>query len=171
MSQETPESLPETGPERLAALVDRHAGALTLYARQLCASAEDVVQEALVELCAQATWPAEPVGWLYGTVRNKARAASRAAARRRQHEDRAARHAPAWFVGGSSDSLDRQTVRDALATLEEADREVIVARLWGGLSFEAVGQLIGTSDSTAHRRYVAALGQLRDRLGARAVEE
>ena len=36
-------------------------------------------------------------------------------------------------------------------------REVIVAQLWGGLTFEQVGELMGSSSSTAHRLYQAGL--------------
>jgi len=41
------------GPEQLAELVDRYGAALVLYARQWCATAEDVVQDALVKLAGQ----------------------------------------------------------------------------------------------------------------------
>jgi hypothetical protein len=41
------------GPEQLSRLVDDFAAALVLYARQWCASAEDVVQEAFVKLASQ----------------------------------------------------------------------------------------------------------------------
>jgi len=44
-------------------------------------------------------------------------------------------------------------------------REVIVAHVWGGLSFEQIGELIGSSASTAHRWYVAGLTLLRERMG------
>ena len=38
------------GPEQLGELVDRHAAALVLYARQWCACPEDVVQTAFLKL-------------------------------------------------------------------------------------------------------------------------
>jgi len=41
---------------------------------------------------------------------------------------------------------------------------VVVAHLWGGLTFEEVGRLMGCSDSAAQRRYLAALSALRERL-------
>jgi DNA-directed RNA polymerase specialized sigma24 family protein len=44
-------------------------------------------------------------------------------------------------------------------------REVIVAHLWGGLTFEQIGELIDASSSTAHRWYLAGLVTLRERLG------
>jgi RNA polymerase sigma-70 factor (ECF subfamily) len=40
-----------------------------------------------------------------------------------------------------------------------------VARLWGGLSFEQISELVGASVSTAHRRYFEGLSHLRERLG------
>jgi DNA-directed RNA polymerase specialized sigma24 family protein len=56
-------------PERLAWLLERHAPALELYARQFCRCADDVVQEAVIELAARAQAPDDDVAWLYGVVR------------------------------------------------------------------------------------------------------
>ena len=44
-------------------------------------------------------------------------------------------------------------------------REIIVARLWGGLSFEEIAQLAGESTSTVYRCYQRGLTALRERLG------
>jgi DNA-directed RNA polymerase specialized sigma24 family protein len=43
-------------------------------------------------------------------------------------------------------------------------REVIVARIWGGLTFDEIAQLVGCSLPTAHRRYQTGLTELRTRL-------
>ena len=43
-------------------------------------------------------------------------------------------------------------------------REVIGARLWGGLTFDEVARLVGCSLATAHRRFQAGLTELRMRL-------
>src|SRR5262249_25427490 len=51
-----------------------------------------------------------------------------------------------------------------LADLPLEQREVVVARIWGGLTFEDVARLAGCSLPTAHRRYQAALAALRERL-------
>ena len=53
----------------------------------------------------------------------------------------------------------------ALQGLPLEQREVIVARLWGGLSFEQLGELAGCSASTAFRRYEAGIEALRQKLG------
>ena len=45
------------GPEGLVRLVDAHAAALVLYARQWCAVPEDIVQEAFLKLVEAAETP------------------------------------------------------------------------------------------------------------------
>jgi RNA polymerase sigma-70 factor (ECF subfamily) len=151
------------GPEVLGQLVDEQAAALTLYARQWCRTPEDVVQEAFLKLVAQKRPPEHLVPWLYRVVRNGAISAARAAERRRRHESAAARQA-AWFVETDNTALDGETAAAALQTLPLDQREVLVAQLWGGLTFAQIGELMGTSSTTAHRLYVAGLKALRERL-------
>jgi RNA polymerase sigma factor (sigma-70 family) len=151
------------GPELLGRLVDEHAAALVLYARQWCAAPEDVVQEAFVKLAAQRLPPDSAAAWLYRVVRNGALSAARAARRRRRHESAAAR-APAWFLPSEAAGLDAEAAAAALQALPPELREPLVAHLWGGLTFEQVGALTGVSSSTAHRRYLSALSALRERL-------
>lgn len=144
--------------------MDEHAAALVLYARQWCAAPEDVVQEAFLKLVAQKQLPDNVVAWLYRVVRNGALDAARAARRRRQHEAVAAARTPLWFTAAPGAELDSATATAALAALPLEQREVIVAHLWGGLSFEQIAELIGCSSSTAHRWYGAGLLALRERL-------
>jgi len=151
-------------PELLGRLIDRHAATLELFARQFCTCPEDVVQEALLELARQPARPDDAAAWLYRVVRNKAISASRSARRRQRHEAEAAGRRPRWFEPAAGNAIDAQIVTDALECLTIRDREVIVARVWGGLSFQQIGRLIGASDSTAHRRYQAALETLREKL-------
>ena len=82
-------------PELLGQLVDDHAAALVLYARQWCAAPEDIVQQAFLKLVTQRPPPAKPVPWLFRVVRNEAISAMRAAKRRQRHESLAAAR-PAW---------------------------------------------------------------------------
>jgi RNA polymerase sigma-70 factor (ECF subfamily) len=152
------------GPEQLSRLVDEHAAALVLYARQWCAAPEDVVQEAFVKLAAQRHSPDNLIGWLYRVVRNGACAAARAERRRRRHETAAALRTPNWFAPAEGARLDGETAAAALQGLPLEQRETLVAHLWGGLTFEQIGELTGVSSSTAHRRYLAGLSALRERL-------
>jgi RNA polymerase sigma factor (sigma-70 family) len=70
-----------------------------------------------------------------------------------------------WFVEPEVDGLDAQTAVTALQRLPEHEREVIVARHWGGLSFEQIAEVAGCSASTAFRRYSAGIEALRKELG------
>ncbi len=152
----------------LGRLVDRHAAALELFARQWCETPEDVVQEAFVKLAAQLKPPENPAAWLFRVVRNGALNAAQAARRRRRYETAAA-ESTAWFQAKrtvtSSDALDPETAAAELRTLPLEQREVIVAHLWGGLSFQEIAVVAGCSTSTAHRLYSAGLSMMRERLG------
>ena len=155
------------GPEQLAELVDRYAAALVLYARQWCACPEDVVQTAFLKLVRAGTPPDNLLPWLYRVVRNGAIDASRAARRRSRYEAAAADTAPKWFSPSYDPTgLDAQAASAALVHLPAETREIIVAHLWGGLTFEQIAQAVGSSAATCYRRYAAGLDALRQKLGA-----
>jgi RNA polymerase sigma factor (sigma-70 family) len=154
------------GPELLTRLLDQHGASLVLYAQQWCDTPEDVVQEAFVRLMRQKAAPKNVVGWLYRVVRNGAISASRSRARRRRHEAAAAVCDEPWFDPAPSERLDADAATRALKRLPIDERETIVARLWGGLTFDEIARLTGSSTSTVHRRYQAGLAALRERLGA-----
>jgi len=151
-------------PTDLTALIDAHAGPLVLYARQWCGAPEDVVQEAFLKLVRQGRPPRDAVAWLYRVVRNGALDAAKMA-RRRRHLESAAVRPVRWFVEPEVDGLDAATAVAALERLAPEAREVIVARHWGGLSFEQIADVVGCSASTAFRRYSAGIDDLREQLG------
>jgi RNA polymerase sigma factor (sigma-70 family) len=153
------------GPELLTRLVDEHGAALVLYAQQWCESPEDVVQEALLRLVRQPALPGSIVGWLYRVVRNGAISASRSARRRSRREAAVAQQGEPWFAAPTSERFDAAAATAALEQLPIEQREIIVARLWGGLSLEQLAELTGSSTSTVHRRYQLGLLALRERLG------
>jgi RNA polymerase sigma factor (sigma-70 family) len=155
--------------ERLGMLIDRLAAALTLYARQWCDEPEDVVQEAFVKLASQPATPLNPAAWLFRTVRNGSINAGIAKRRRRRHEADAAAEVPAWFETGPTARndavVDPESAQAALAALPLEQREIVVAHLWGGLTFDQIGELVGVSTSSTHRSYQAGLTALREHLG------
>jgi len=159
------------GPQILGRLFDEHARALVLFARQWCDSPEDIVQDAFVALAAQKIEPDQPVAWLYRVVRNGAIAASRQSRRRRNREQRAAsqqlevKRVGSWFAV-TDDRIDAQHAALLLSELDPETREVIAARLWGGLTFDEIARLQGCSLTTAYRRYQAGLAWLHERLEA-----
>lgn len=150
-------------PRQLGELIDRHGPALVLYARQWCAAPEDVVQDAFLKLIAARTPPNEPAAWLFRVVRNGALDAAKIARRRERRE--AAANPDRWFVEPEIDGMDAEAAVSALERLPSELRETIVARLWGGLSFEQIATLSGCSASSAFRRYEAGIAALRETLG------
>jgi RNA polymerase sigma factor (sigma-70 family) len=150
---------------RLAELIDAHAPALVLYARQWCAVPDDVVQEAFCKLAAVRSWPDDPHAWLFRVVRNAAIDAGRSDRRRERREASVARLVR-WFVEPAIEGLDAASAVAALELLPAEQREVIVARLWGGMTFEQFASIAGCSASSAHRRFEAGLAVLREKLGA-----
>ena len=155
------------GPDTVADLVERHAAALVLYARQWCACPEDVVQSAFLKLVRQSAPPDNLLPWLYRVVRNGAIDAGRSARRRQKYEGRAAEYAPQWFIPNEDPTgLDARAAAAALAELPLEIREIMVAHLWGGLTFEQIADTVGGSASTAYRRYALGLDLLRAQLGS-----
>ncbi|MEX2139389.1 MAG: sigma-70 family RNA polymerase sigma factor [Pirellulales bacterium] len=152
-------------PALLGELLDRHGAALVLFARQFCASPEDVVQEAFVQLARQSDVPDRPAAWLYRVVRNGAISAARAQQRRRKHEAAAATRARAWFLPTEAAQLGAESATEALKHLSLEEREIIIAHLWGALTFQQIGELVGLSAATAYRRYERGLRALRTILG------
>ena len=154
-------------PARISALIDGLARGLGLFARQWTGSPEDVVQDAFVALASLVDEPRDPTAWLYRAVRNAAINAGIAERRRKRREAVAVQQIPTWFEADpTSDEIDPGAAQAALGELPDPQREVIVAHLWGGLTFEQIATLTGTSSSTAHRHYQAGLRILRDHLEA-----
>jgi RNA polymerase sigma-70 factor (ECF subfamily) len=154
--------------ELLGRLLDDHAAALELYARQWCHSPEDVVQEAFLKLAGLHMPPENPAAWLFRVVRNGAIDAGQSARRRQRYEQAVAVESTPWFedeAEAKPSSVDPKQAAEALQSLPLEEREVIIAHLWGGLTFEQAAAVAGCSSSTAHRLYVRGLSILRERLG------
>lgn len=154
-------------PHQLHKLFDEYSPALVLYARQWCAMPDDAVQEAFIDLSKAPVAPDCPKSWLFTTTRRKAQNIARSEQRRRTHQRAAAEQLPAqeeyetWFRPKGSKLLVAEDVAQGLELLEADERELVVARIWGELSFEQLAKLLDCSVSSAHRRYSAALQHLK----------
>jgi RNA polymerase sigma factor (sigma-70 family) len=153
-------------PDHLSYLIDRHSAALVLFARQWCRAPEDVVQESFIKLVQQTEWPHHPVAWLYRVVRNRAISQSRSERRRQNHEERFASEAREWLDPADNPSrIDAAMASEALSKLPIDQREIIVAHLWGGLTFEHIAEMVDLSAATCWRRYSAGLTALKTVMG------
>jgi len=138
---------------------------LVLLARQWCGTPEDVVQEAFLKLSSAVPIPKNPAAWLFRVVRNAAISAGRSERRRGKHETRHSQTHPDWFVHDPAQQLDADAAVSAIQQLPLEEREVMIAHLWGGLTFEEIAEAMSTSSSSAHRHYSKGLAALRVLLG------
>lgn len=131
-----------------------------LYARQWCANPDDALQDALIDLANQTTDPRDLVGWLFKAVRCKAINQARSEHRRTKYQQLAAQQRDEWFHFDPSASIDAAEIESLLVELPDLEREIVVARIWGDLSFEQIAELVDRSLSFVYRRYQQALNDL-----------
>jgi RNA polymerase sigma factor (sigma-70 family) len=151
--------------ELLGRLLDELGPPLALYAAQWTDAADDCVQEALVELAGQTALPDNVRAWLYRVVKHRALNAARGDRRRRERETHVATNRLITTNDSPDfDHWDALTATEALDRLEPTEREVVVMRIWGSLTYEEIAAALSISTSTAHRHFERALENLRQTL-------
>jgi len=73
-----------------------------------------------------------------------------------------------WFVHRGGDEEAELTLQKALGELPEKQREVVMMRIWSGMTLEEIGTATGVTLNTAASRYRYAIGKLRERLGRKS---
>lgn len=141
--------------------------ALSVYARHWGGDAEDLVQEVLLKLVRESTWPDNPRAWAFRVLRNLALNRQRAGFRRTKHESQSAQQRESWFELRFDQVLDGDAATRQLLDLSKDDREIVVARIWGEMSFEEIAALVERPLSTIHRRYGVALETMKRALESR----
>lgn len=161
------------GSEEWTHWLDRHGASLVLFARQWVtdrADAEDVVQNAFVRFWRSRERVADPTAYLYGCVKNCALELQRSASRRTRREKIAARpEAETLFLGTLEADERGAAIEEALIELPEDQREVLVMRIWGGLTFPQIAAASNISADTAASRYRYALTRLREQLAEESI--
>lgn len=144
---------------------------LLLFARQWATSAadaEDIVQEAFVRFWRsphRATTEAHVQ--LFAMVRRAGLDHVRRHNRRNAREGAVAAEAEtvAWFAATGLEAREReQHAQDVLARLPAEQREVVVLKIWGELTFEQIARTLDISPNTVASRYRYALEALRRNL-------
>jgi RNA polymerase sigma-70 factor (ECF subfamily) len=148
--------------------LQEHGAALVLLARQWVASradAEDVVQEAFIRFWRSRERIAEPVAYLFACVKHCALDAHRGRQRQSRREMAVARpEAEPLFAGPLEESERRAAIEAALRELPTEQSEVLVMRIWGGLSFPQIAEVLAAPLNTVSSRYRYALAKLRQEL-------
>jgi RNA polymerase sigma-70 factor, ECF subfamily len=138
--------------------------ALLAYGRSLLrdrALAEDAVHQVFLNLMSdRTTLPDEPRPYLFRAVRNASLNRLRIVRR-----ETAEAHAESVFVAPDGLEALVPDLESALAELPDEQREVVVLRVWGGLTIEAAAHVAGVSPNTAASRYRYGLSKLRERFG------
>lgn len=153
--------------------LEEQLAALILFARQWVphrADAEDVVQEAFIRFWRSRDRAADPAAYFYSCVKHVALDWHRSRKRQARREEAAARSEDTTlFVGPLEQSERRASIEDALHGLPESQREVMVMRIWGGLSFPQIASALRISDNTAKSRYRYALAKLSEHFAEESI--
>jgi len=145
---------------------------LLLCARQWTrslADAEDVVQEAFVRYWRhQRHLPGDPQALLVTSVRRAALDLARREGRRAVREELAdggLEERDAYFAPPPGEAGERREhLESALRELPPEQREVLVLKIWNGLTFEQIAEALDLSPNTAASRYRYGLAALRKHL-------
>ena len=149
---------------RWEAWLDAHGEVFFLYARQQTrsdADAKDVFQQALFESWRKCSGKVPDKAVVLATIRRRAIDLGRSIDRRSVRETRVAEEGGDWFTTDFSEGDTRHFLTQAIATLPDNLREVLVLRIWGDLTFPAIAQLAQIPVATATSRYRYALERLR----------
>ena len=148
-----------------------HGARLRLIARQWArsdADAEDVLQEAFVRFWKhQRHLPGNPNALVVTSIRRAALDLLRRSDRRSVREKVVGddMETVTWFEPEADPRL--AALADSLKLLPAEQREVVVLKVWGDLTFDEIGEQLSISPNTAASRWRYAMEALRKHITAR----
>jgi RNA polymerase sigma-70 factor (ECF subfamily) len=166
--------MPRDDAVRLGALYDAHAGPVWRYVVHLTgdrAGADDVVQETLLRAWRTprilAEDPESTRAWMYTVARHLVVDEARSARRRREVT---VGEPPESAVRDATDAvLDAILIEDALASLSDAHKEVVVRAYYQGLTVAEIARGLDVPEGTVKSRLHYGLRALRRGLQERGV--
>ena len=144
--------------DRIRRLYEEHGRGLVAYACSFLrgfTAAEDVLHQVFERLLRgdiHIENPAAP--YLYRAVRNASLNYLRSRSRDAELDD-------SWLEAPAGMNEEAVVLQSALHTLPDDQREVIVLRVWGQMSFDEVADTLGIPAKTAASRYRYGLEKLR----------
>jgi RNA polymerase sigma-70 factor (ECF subfamily) len=160
--------------DRFARLVHEHSSAVGNYLRRRLypltpADLDDLVEETMIIVWRrlESVPPDAELPWMLGVARNVLRNARRSKNRRSAFE---AKLSPTSDESSAEEHVIADTsVREALAALNDDDREVLLLNAWDGLDTHALGAFLVISTNAAAVRLSRAQRRFRELLGAAEV--
>ena len=152
--------------QALGALYEELSRDIFGYIRSIVGSAEDAedafqeVFSKLASLGEKACRVERPLGYVFAVARNEAYKVIR---KRASNRETAVEEGTLEAVAPREREAEGLTPREAeqaLSLLPVEQREVVVLKIWGGLTFAQVGEVTGVSQNTAASRYRYAMGKL-----------
>jgi RNA polymerase sigma-70 factor (ECF subfamily) len=163
-------------PEVFAEAIRPHVRQMVNTARRLLGSEDlawDAVQEALISLWQEPSWPPNLRAWLLRTVTNRSRHLLRCRARRRKHEEQAAALRPETGAGANPARLVEtcelcNELKAALAQLPLEQRQVFCMHELDEMHYDAIAHTLCVPVGTIRSRLSRARERLRAILGREA---
>ena len=146
----------------------RHGAKLLLFARQQSRrpdEAEDLLQEAFVRIWRLYGHTGEvSPGLVYRAVRRLAIDWARSIDRRQARENKVALDSPLSFSFERTLEQDerKQALLRAVDRLPDQQKEVLILKIWGELTFDEIARTLDESLNTVASRYRYGLQKLRD---------
>ena len=144
-------------------LYEGHGRVLLAYARSFlrdAAAAEDVLHQVFARLLrGGVSIDGPPLPYLCRAVRNVALNDRRRLTREVELEPRVM-----WLEAPAGLQEVGLAIEQAVDSLAADQREIVVLRVWGQLTFQEIGDTLAISPNTAASRYRYGLGKLREML-------
>ncbi|WP_372365203.1 RNA polymerase sigma factor [Candidatus Uabimicrobium sp. HlEnr_7] len=144
----------------LEKIFEQYAGAMSLYACSFVRDfqmAEDIVQEIFVNLLNNNQVPQKPKSYLMQAVRNRAFNCQRSPSLKSLDDC-----TNVWFNQPLEKKEQREKLTFALSCLPQEQREVIVLKIWGQLTFKEIAETVHLSPNTTASRYQYGIKHLRE---------
>jgi RNA polymerase sigma-70 factor (ECF subfamily) len=159
--------------EQLERLVRRHAGTLLTFICRMVGDrhrGEELFQEVCLAVWVkrrQYQYPRPFRPWLYAIALNKCREAFRTQPPVTLSLNRSAAEPPAAGAGPDEHAVASETaelVSRAVTRLPPQQRAVVVLRVWQGLAYARIAELVGCSEATVRSHMHHGLAALREAL-------
>ena len=159
----------QTRERRLRELSSAHVGAVGDYVRRLLAPLDSAALDDVIEETLLVVWrrlDEVPVGseraWIIGVARHILQNTKRSWFRRHAAESRV--QAPLLLASAEDQMVATLSLREALAQLTDEDRDVLLMKVWDGLSNEEIAVTISLSVGAVAVKLSRAQAKLRELL-------